>query len=112
METKIKTQVVELENGIKLSPDAIKNLHFLQTGLYPEENCVREENQGIRTHTGYIRDAMVYIIDHAEHDNSEGCKAAILLLKQLQFVVEVIESFRVLSDFELRMLQLKELNEQ
>jgi hypothetical protein len=110
METKIENKIVELENGVKLSPDAIKYLYYLQTGLYPEENCELEENQGITIQTGYIRNAMAYIIDNAEHENSTGCKAAILLLKNLQFVVEVIESFRVLSDFELRMLELKAIN--
>ena len=106
METKIQNKIVEIEHGIKLSPDAIKNLYFLQNGIIPEENCPPKVNKGIEYYTEYIRDAMDYILEDTNSNNAKQCKAAILVLGRLSAVADMIKSFSILSEIEERKLHL------
>jgi hypothetical protein len=112
METKIETQIVELENGVKLAPAAIQNLYFLQNGILPEETCPPGVNKGVEIYAEYIRDAMDYILQDTDSSNAAQCKSAVFVLGRLSAIADMIKSFRVLSEFELRMLQLRDMNKQ
>ncbi|MBW6536612.1 MAG: hypothetical protein K0B11_16500 [Mariniphaga sp.] len=112
MKTKIENKIVELDHGIKLAPAAIQNLYFLQNGIVPEETCPPEVNRGAEIYAEYIRDAMDYILKDTDSNNAAQCKSAVFVLGRLSAIADMIKSFRVLSELELRKFQLSEMNEQ
>lgn len=114
METKIKNQIVTLDHNIKLSPTAIAEIHYLQTGTYPDDNFVdaNNTNGGINEYNKYIQEAMNYIIFNAAGTNPTVCNEAISVLEGLRAVFQAIKSFRSLTEYEERKLELTDINKQ